>query len=190
MSKEIGARIAEARQRSGLSQAELGEKSGIAQTQISRYEIGRAVPRRDALMKLADALGVHVGWLMEGPAYRPPTPIALEVQVEDASAPVEKLVIPMALSSFVLGCAEGFNGSVAEAVKDIITRYMALLVTSPTGHPEVPNMAALVAGYTDLELQVENLRAEIEESKRIGDSLEELRAEIKMLVAADSKAKE
>lgn len=189
MSNEIGTRIAEARQRSGLSQAELGEKSGIAQTQISRYESGRAVPRRDALMKLAEALGVHAGWLMEGPAYQPPAPIALEVQVEDVSIPAETLVIPAALSSFVLGFAEGFNGSVAEAVKDIITRYMALAAFSPTGHPRVPNMASLVAGYSDLELQVENLRAEMEESKRIGDSLEELRAEIKLLAAADAKNK-
>ncbi|WP_315534029.1 helix-turn-helix transcriptional regulator [Delftia acidovorans] len=64
MSNVLGLRIAEARQKAGLSQAELGEKSGIAQTQISRYESGRAAPRRESIEKLAKALDVPLDWLL------------------------------------------------------------------------------------------------------------------------------
>ncbi|WP_310636010.1 helix-turn-helix domain-containing protein [Delftia acidovorans] len=64
MSNFLGLRIAEARQKAGLSQAELGDKSGIAQTQISRYESGRAAPRRESIEKLAKALDVPLDWLL------------------------------------------------------------------------------------------------------------------------------
>lgn len=64
MSNVLGLRIAEARQKAGLSQAELCERSGIAQTQISRYESGRAAPRRESIEKLAKALDVPLEWLL------------------------------------------------------------------------------------------------------------------------------
>lgn len=64
--EEFKDRLIAARERAGLSQTELGEISDMASTQISRYEAGRAVPRRAVTKRLADALGVAFEWLAHG----------------------------------------------------------------------------------------------------------------------------
>lgn len=64
--EEFKDRLIAAREQAGLSQTELGEISDMASTQISRYEAGRAVPRRAVTKRLADALGVAFEWLAHG----------------------------------------------------------------------------------------------------------------------------
>ena len=59
-------RLIEARERAGYSQTQLGEACDMASTQISRYEAGRAMPRRATLKRLASALGVSEEWLVKG----------------------------------------------------------------------------------------------------------------------------
>lgn len=59
-------RLIAARERAGLSQTELGQLCGMAPTQVSRYESGRAVPRRAAMARLAEALKTPMDWLMHG----------------------------------------------------------------------------------------------------------------------------
>lgn len=49
----------------GLSQDELAAKSGIAKGNISKYETGRMTPHPITLRKLAEALGVLPGDLLE-----------------------------------------------------------------------------------------------------------------------------
>ena len=49
--------LREARERAGLTQAELAERSGVAQSTISAYESGRRDPGWRVLMKLVDAAG-------------------------------------------------------------------------------------------------------------------------------------
>ncbi|MBH2008212.1 MAG: helix-turn-helix transcriptional regulator [Xanthomonadaceae bacterium] len=62
----IGERITYARQQRNLSQGELMRQSGIAATQLSRYETGRAIPRKLAAAKLSQALAVSLRWLETG----------------------------------------------------------------------------------------------------------------------------
>ena len=59
-------RLIEARERAGYSQTQLGEACDMASTQISRYEAGRATPRRATVKRLASALGVSEEWLLTG----------------------------------------------------------------------------------------------------------------------------
>lgn len=59
-------RLIAARERAGMTQTGLGEVCDMAGTQISRYEAGRAVPRRAAMQRLANALGVSFEWLATG----------------------------------------------------------------------------------------------------------------------------
>ena len=57
-------RIAAARIAAGMSQAQLAERIGTTQQQLSRWETGARVPRVDVLKKIADALGVGVDVLI------------------------------------------------------------------------------------------------------------------------------
>ncbi len=63
---EFKDRLIAARERAALTQTALGEISDMAGTQISRYESGRAVPRRAVVQRLARALGVSYDWLAKG----------------------------------------------------------------------------------------------------------------------------
>ncbi len=58
MAKTIGERIRELRKEQGLTQKELGERAGIAEPTIRRYELGRLNPKFETVKKIAKALGV------------------------------------------------------------------------------------------------------------------------------------
>jgi uncharacterized protein len=55
--KSAGALLREARLRSGLSQAELGRRAGVAQSVISAYEAGRRQPSLPVLLALIAGTG-------------------------------------------------------------------------------------------------------------------------------------
>jgi transcriptional regulator with XRE-family HTH domain len=54
----FGEKLQELRQRAGLSQSGLAEKSEESVRNIQNWEIGHRVPRAEALFRLAKALGV------------------------------------------------------------------------------------------------------------------------------------
>jgi len=61
----LGERIAQERERLGLTQGQLAEKAGVGQTTIANYESGlRGRPR--SLLQLASALDVSPEWLESG----------------------------------------------------------------------------------------------------------------------------
>ena len=62
----LAMRMIERRAELGLSQEQLAEATGIASTQISRYESGKHKPRGKAIIKLAHALNVNFSWLLFG----------------------------------------------------------------------------------------------------------------------------
>lgn len=62
----VGKRIAEARNKVGLSQAALAGKVGVTLGAIGQYEIGRNLPRLKRLEAIAEVLGVTTGWLLTG----------------------------------------------------------------------------------------------------------------------------
>ena len=57
-------RLNESFRRSGLSQTELCEKTGITKGALSSYLSGRYIPKQEALEKLSHALNVPILYLM------------------------------------------------------------------------------------------------------------------------------
>jgi transcriptional regulator with XRE-family HTH domain len=72
--KQLGRNLFKARRRAGFSQEELGALASMHRTHISYIEIGRRLPRADTLIKLASALAVGVGELVEGIEWIVPAP--------------------------------------------------------------------------------------------------------------------
>ncbi len=52
--------VRQARQRAGLSQAELAERLGLRQSSVSQWERGVTKPKTVHLLALADALGINL----------------------------------------------------------------------------------------------------------------------------------
>lgn len=63
--REVSFSIAAARLAAGLTQAQLGEKVGLPQNVISRWERGVCIPKSDSLFKIAKALGCSMESLMK-----------------------------------------------------------------------------------------------------------------------------
>jgi transcriptional regulator with XRE-family HTH domain len=64
----FGQRVRELRQARGLTQAELATRSGVSRQLVGAVETGRHLPRVDAALALAAALGVSVEALADPPA--------------------------------------------------------------------------------------------------------------------------
>ena len=62
----IGQRLKKLRKKHQLTQQALADKVGLNYVQIGRYEVGRATPSSDALVRLAQALGTTTDYLMNG----------------------------------------------------------------------------------------------------------------------------
>lgn len=60
-----GIRIKEIRQQKGLTQKQLGDMCGMADSAIRRYENGKANPKIETLQKIADALEIPLILLVE-----------------------------------------------------------------------------------------------------------------------------
>lgn len=56
--------ITQLRDKSGFSQSELADKSGVSRVMIGKYERGEAIPSIDAAKKIADALEVSLDYLV------------------------------------------------------------------------------------------------------------------------------
>lgn len=54
-----GQRIKAARVKAGLTQKELGTKLGVSESFIAQYETDKRNPKKETIVKIADALGVH-----------------------------------------------------------------------------------------------------------------------------------
>ncbi|WP_406286921.1 helix-turn-helix domain-containing protein [Streptomyces sp. NBC_00209] len=60
LARELGRLVHERRTELGLSQAELADRCGMKQPQVSRFEAGGTVPTLPLLRRLADALGADL----------------------------------------------------------------------------------------------------------------------------------
>ena len=62
-------RLRQARKRQGLTQEELGKKSGLSAYTIQRYEYGKLNPKKDTVAKLATALNLGYDYTKSGEPY-------------------------------------------------------------------------------------------------------------------------
>lgn len=67
---EVGAKLAQARARAGITQEELASRSGLSQVVVSLVECGKANPTVKTLGKLAEGLGARLAISFEPPAER------------------------------------------------------------------------------------------------------------------------
>ncbi len=72
--ERLGHNVLRARRRAGFSQEELGALACLHRTEIGFVESGRRLPRADTLLKLASALGIDAGELLEGVEWVVPAP--------------------------------------------------------------------------------------------------------------------
>ena len=80
------------RLRKGLSQANLSERTGVAEVTISEAEAGKRTPRPSTLRKLAQGLGVEVEDLYGGPSFpKAPPRSALPDDLREALDKVSEL---------------------------------------------------------------------------------------------------
>ncbi|MFN8613797.1 MAG: helix-turn-helix transcriptional regulator [Vulcanimicrobiota bacterium] len=64
--EDFAARLRELRRRRNFTQAELARRAGVSHVHIGRLEKGVSQPTADFVKKLADALGVMPGYLIDG----------------------------------------------------------------------------------------------------------------------------
>lgn len=64
--KPIGEQVKEWREARGLSQRALAERAGVGYVLVARLELGQTDPRLSTLRRLAEALNVTVGGLVDG----------------------------------------------------------------------------------------------------------------------------
>jgi transcriptional regulator with XRE-family HTH domain len=62
---DLGSNLRAAREKLRLTQEELGARSGVHPTEISRMEAGKRDPQVSTLLKLAEALEIPPGQLLE-----------------------------------------------------------------------------------------------------------------------------
>ena len=82
----MGARLREARERTGISEGALAEALGVNVTSIKAWENGKRTPRANKLVNIAGVLGVSVRWLLEGqaePTRHESAPISIETLRRD-----------------------------------------------------------------------------------------------------------
>ena len=62
----FGDKVKQARLAANLSQSELARKTGISERSLYSYERGGIMPRSGNIRKIAEALNVSVGYLLDG----------------------------------------------------------------------------------------------------------------------------
>jgi transcriptional regulator with XRE-family HTH domain len=68
----LGQRVADTREKAGLTQTELGQKLGVSQRVIANWERKPVALRAEQLAALADALGVSADYLLGRPDAKQP----------------------------------------------------------------------------------------------------------------------
>ena len=72
MKKSLGALIAEARRKNGMTQLELAEKMGVTDKAVSKWERDLSCPDVNSLPQLAEVLGLSIEELLQGKNEKQP----------------------------------------------------------------------------------------------------------------------
>jgi transcriptional regulator with XRE-family HTH domain len=71
LARRFGANLLQIRKQADMSQEEVGLRASLHRTEIGLLERGERMPRIDTVVKLAGALAVSPGALLEGIAWEP-----------------------------------------------------------------------------------------------------------------------
>ena len=71
LAERFGENLRRCRRRAGLSQEAVGLRAAIHRTEVGMLERGERTPRIDTLVKVAGALDVDPGDLLDGIAWQP-----------------------------------------------------------------------------------------------------------------------
>ena len=63
---DLASRLKSRRKKLGLSQSALADAVGVSQPTVANWEGGGHIPRRAALLRVAEALGRDTAWLLSG----------------------------------------------------------------------------------------------------------------------------
>lgn len=102
----LGQRVADAREKAGLTQTELGKKIGVSQRVVANWERKPVALRAEQLGALADALGVSADYLLGRRNARPPAPKGPPGKLRRAFEKAHKL--PRAQQQHILKVVEAF----------------------------------------------------------------------------------
>lgn len=82
-----GKRVAKLREERGWKQTKLAEKAGISVTYLSEVENGKRSMGSDVLLRVADALGVSLDYIVKGTVTVPPPdkPLTIPIELERAA---------------------------------------------------------------------------------------------------------
>jgi transcriptional regulator with XRE-family HTH domain len=128
----LGSRIAGCRDRLGWTQKRLADEARLSVTFVSEVENDRRVPGGEALLRIADALGASLDYLLKGTVDPPP-----------ARRP---LVIPPEL----LEAAELLGWSVGDARDLLKFREMVVARRSRAGESDDPERRLSTAEWREL----------------------------------------
>jgi transcriptional regulator with XRE-family HTH domain len=71
VAERFGENLTRSRKRAKLSQEELGFRASLHRTEVGQLERGVRIPRIDTVVKLAGALDLPPGCLLDGMAWEP-----------------------------------------------------------------------------------------------------------------------
>jgi transcriptional regulator with XRE-family HTH domain len=101
--RQIGLRIMRERKERGWSQRELGRRTGISSTRLSRLERGRFAAQLGEILALCRVLGTDLAELIHGTSAIPPDSRLerLARRLQEERAPEEVTVIERLLAGFL-----------------------------------------------------------------------------------------
>lgn len=100
--EQFGTRLRAARDRRGMTQAQLAEAIGAYPSQISNYENGEKVPEGETMVALSDALDVSLDELARGTPKEEPDEVRdvrLRASVRELEAAADRKLIDAAVTT-------------------------------------------------------------------------------------------
>jgi transcriptional regulator with XRE-family HTH domain len=92
-SATFGDRVVGAREKSGMTQAELSRRLGIKLTTLQGWEEDRSEPRANKLQMLTGMLNVSLSWLLSGEGIGPEEPSAVPMSGDTQAILIEMRAI-------------------------------------------------------------------------------------------------
>ena len=89
----FGARVVGAREKSGMTQAELSRRLGIKLTTLQGWEEDRSEPRANKLQMLTGMLNVSLSWLLSGEGIGPEEPSTVPLSDDTQTILIEMRAI-------------------------------------------------------------------------------------------------